>query len=116
MNHVITNKTTGMLDMSPLKDVLGRALTLRKDESREIDDETLASDIVQRVKNAGWLTVGAHAAHAEPPKAAAPPAPPAEPPAPPVEPPALPPLPHEHDVPPAPVEPPHDHDEHGHDE
>lgn len=54
-NHKITNTTSSMLDMSPLKDLLGRTLTLRAKEERDVDDKTFHDDIVQRVVKAGWV-------------------------------------------------------------
>lgn len=56
-NHTITNVTTSMLDMSPLCDLLGQRLTLRSQESRDVDDKTFNDDIVQRVILAKWLAV-----------------------------------------------------------
>ncbi len=53
--HTITNALTGMLDMSPLRDLLERPLTLKAYESREITEETFTHDIVQRVLKTGWL-------------------------------------------------------------
>jgi hypothetical protein len=56
-NHTVTNATTSMLDMSPLCDLFGQKLTLRSQESRDVDDKTFNDDIVQRVIRAKWLTV-----------------------------------------------------------
>lgn len=92
MTHQITNKTTSMLDMSPHKDVFGKALTLRGNESREIDDDTFRSDVVQRMLKAQWIGEGG-AAPAKPAAAVPPPAPTPSTPAAAVTPPLAPPVP-----------------------
>lgn len=64
-NHTITNTTTSTLDMSPLCDLLGQRLTLRSQESRDVDDKTFNDDIIQRVIRARWLTVKPQSAHTD---------------------------------------------------
>ncbi len=76
-NHVITNKQESVLDMSPLKDANGLALALRprgqKGDSKEITAEVAESEIVARVKKAGWVDVRpVGAAPADPPPAPTP--------------------------------------------
>ena len=65
-NHKIANATSSVLDMSPLKDLLGRTLTLKAKEEREVDDKTFHDDIVQRVVRAGWVRVVRPAVSTEP--------------------------------------------------
>lgn len=91
MTHQITNKTTSMLDMSPHKDVFGKALTLRGNESREVDDDTFHSDVVQRMLKAQWIGEGG-AAPAKPAAAVPLPAPTPSTPAAAVTPPPVPPI------------------------
>ena len=82
-NHTITNVTSSMLDMSPLRDLAGHVLTLKPGESRDVDGETFQNDILQRVLKASWIAEGTPAKAAAPAPAAPTPAPaaPPEPPA-----------------------------------
>lgn len=62
-NFRLTNKTQSILDMSPMKDVLGNALTLKpmgtEGSVLEVDGTTVISDIVQRVRRCNWIDVQA---------------------------------------------------------
>lgn len=78
-NHKIANSTSSMLDMSPLKDLLDRTLTLKANEEREVDDKTFHDDIVQRMVKANWVLEVKAAPVAAPPALEAPPVPEAPP-------------------------------------
>ena len=62
-NQIITNTQLSVLDMSPLHDAHGNALVLKpkgqKGDSKEISGEVAASEIVDRVKKAKWVTLSA---------------------------------------------------------
>ena len=75
-NHIVTNKQASLLDLSPLRDVAGIILVLRprgtEGASRVVTSATAESDVLRRVKNAGWVDVGPADAAPVPVKAALP--------------------------------------------
>lgn len=101
-NHRITNKQGSNMTLSPLLDVEGNALVLApkgtKGDAKEIDAETAASEIVERMKAAGWVGVSPIVAN-PPQQAPAPRAPTPEP----LPPPPPAPPPKAEEPPPAPV-------------
>jgi len=99
-NYIITNKQHSIMDLAPLRDVSGHVLTFRPKgtpgDSKEVDEATVDSEIVERVYKAGWIDIK----HKAPPQPSVTPGTPPAPPAPVVTPPAPPPPP-----PPAPTAP-----------
>lgn len=97
-NFIISNKQASNMDLAPLRDVTGHILTFRPKgqpgDSKEVDEATCDSEIIERVFKAGWISIKSVSAWEQPPPepplpaAAAPPAPPAPPPPLPLAPPA----------------------------
>jgi hypothetical protein len=89
-NYIITNKQGSNMTLAPLLDTAGNALVLApkgtQGDEREIDAETAAHEIIERVRLAGWVTVRPIAVTAPQNEPAAPPPTPEPPPAPAPEP------------------------------
>jgi hypothetical protein len=76
-DQTVTNKQMSVLDLSPLRDTADVVVVLRPrgtaGASCIVSAETAESDVLQRVKKAGWVDVApAHAAAPAPIKAPAP--------------------------------------------
>ena len=79
-DQIVTNKQMSVLDLSPLRDTADVALVLQprgtEGATRIVSAETAESEVLQRVKKAGWVDVtSANAAAPAPGKTAVPPPP-----------------------------------------
>jgi hypothetical protein len=81
-NQTLTNLQPSVINMGPLKDAHGDILVLqpkgKKGDSKEVSAEVAGSEIVDRIKKAGWVTVGPVAPVATAPVAPTPPKPPSK--------------------------------------